>query len=461
MQHFQYFQTMWLKICKTFIFREEVTKITVKFITLGCKTNIYESESMAELFRESGYEIITDDNAPADVCVINTCTVTGMGARKSRQQIRRAKRQNPNALIAVTGCFSQTSPEEVRELGADIIIGNKGRSKIVELVKAAEQGKKADIVDNILTEHEYEELPVTHTQSRVRANIKIEDGCNNFCTYCIIPFARGRVRSRKIADVLREVETLASKGYKEVVLTGIHLSSYGVDFPKEERESLLSLIQAVSKVAGIQRIRLGSLEPRIITEEFLEGIVATGKVCPHFHLSLQSGCNKTLKNMNRRYSAQEYAEKCELIRKYYPAPALTTDVIVGFPMETEEDFEESYEFVKNIHFYETHIFKYSRRHGTKAAAMDGQLTEAVKTQRSEKLLELHDIRAKEYEEAMIGKTIELLLEEEIEEDGKNWYVGHSREYVRAVIKKTDVHQVNDLVEAKVTGFLTDHLLRAE
>ena len=308
---------------------------------------------------------------------------------------------------------------------------------------------------------EYEELSIEQTAEHVRAYIKVQDGCNQFCTYCIIPFARGRVRSRKIADVLREVETLASKGYKEVVLTGIHLSSYGVDFSKEERESLLSLIQAVSKVEGIQRIRLGSLEPRIITEEFLEGIVATGKVCPHFHLSLQSGCNKTLKNMNRRYSAQEYAEKCELIRKYYPAPALTTDVIVGFPMETEEDFEESYEFVKNIHFYETHIFKYSRRHGTKAAAMDGQLTEAVKAQRSEKLLELHDIRAKEYEEAMIGKTIELLLEEEIEEDGKMWYVGHSREYVRAVIEKTEAHQVNDLVEAKVTGFVTDHLLRAE
>ena len=308
---------------------------------------------------------------------------------------------------------------------------------------------------------EYEELSIEQTAEHVRAYIKVQDGCNQFCTYCIIPFARGRVRSRKIADVLKEVETLASKGYKEVVLTGIHLSSYGVDFSKEERESLLSLIQAVSKVEGIQRIRLGSLEPRIITEEFLEGIVATGKVCPHFHLSLQSGCNKTLKNMNRRYSAQEYAEKCELIRKYYPAPALTTDVIVGFPMETEEDFEESYEFVKNIHFYETHIFKYSRRHGTKAAAMDGQLTEAVKAQRSEKLLELHDIRAKEYEEAMIGKTIELLLEEEIEEDGKMWYVGHSREYVRAVIEKTEAHQVNDLVEAKVTGFVTDHLLRAE
>lgn len=323
-----------------------------------------------------------------------------------------------------------------------------------------EHSKQVQVIEINHTK-EYEELSIEQTAEHVRAYIKVQDGCNQFCTYCIIPFARGRVRSRKIADVLREVETLASKGYKEVVLTGIHLSSYGVDFSKEERESLLSLIQAVSKVEGIQRIRLGSLEPRIITEEFLEGIVATGKVCPHFHLSLQSGCNKTLKNMNRRYSAQEYAEKCELIRKYYPAPALTTDVIVGFPMETEEDFEESYEFVKNIHFYETHIFKYSRRHGTKAAAMDGQLTEAVKAQRSEKLLELHDIRAKEYEEAMIGKTIELLLEEEIEEDGKMWYVGHSREYVRAVIEKTEAHQVNDLVEAKVTGFVTDHLLRAE
>ena len=295
----------------------------------------------------------------------------------------------------------------------------------------------------------------------IMAYIKVQDGCNQFCTYCIIPFARGRVRSRKIEEVLSEVETLAAKGYKEVVLTGIHLSSYGVDFPKEERESLLSLIQAVSRVEGISRIRLGSLEPRIITEEFLEGIVKTGKVCPHFHLSLQSGCNKTLKNMNRRYSAQEYAEKCELIRKFYPAPALTTDVIVGFPQETEEDFEESYEFVKKIHFYETHIFKYSRRHGTKAASMDGQLTEAAKAQRSDRMLELHEIRAREYEEAMIGKKMELLLEEEIEIDGRPWYVGHSREYVRAVVSKTDAHRVNDLVTVKAVAFVRDHILETK
>lgn len=437
-------------------------KKKVALHNLGCKVNAYEVEAMQQLLEKAGYEIVPFTEG-ADVYLINTCTVTNIADRKSRQMLHKAKKMNPDAIVVAAGCYAQADTEKLKEDNAvDLILGNNQKTQIVEVLEEYEKehSKQVQVIEINHTK-EYEELSIEQTAEHVRAYIKVQDGCNQFCTYCIIPFARGRVRSRKIADVLREVETLASKGYKEVVLTGIHLSSYGVDFSKEERESLLSLIQAVSKVAGIQRIRLGSLEPRIITEEFLEGIVATGKVCPHFHLSLQSGCNKTLKNMNRRYSAQEYAEKCELIRKYYPAPALTTDVIVGFPMETEEDFEESYEFVKNIHFYETHIFKYSRRHGTKAAAMDGQLTEAVKTQRSEKLLELHDIRAKEYEEAMIGKTIELLLEEEIEEDGKMWYVGHSREYVRAVIEKTEAHQVNDLVEAKVTGFVTDHLLRAE
>lgn len=437
-------------------------KKKVALHNLGCKVNAYEVEAMQQLLEKAGYEIVPFTEG-ADVYLINTCTVTNIADRKSRQMLHKAKKMNPDAIVVAAGCYAQADTEKLKEDNAvDLILGNNQKTQIVEVLEEYEKehSKQVQVIEINHTK-EYEELSIEQTAEHVRAYIKVQDGCNQFCTYCIIPFARGRVRSRKIADVLREVETLASKGYKEVVLTGIHLSSYGVDFSKEERESLLSLIQAVSKVAGIQRIRLGSLEPRIITEEFLEGIVATGKVCPHFHLSLQSGCNKTLKNMNRRYSAQEYAEKCELIRKYYPAPALTTDVIVGFPMETEEDFEESYEFVKNIHFYETHIFKYSRRHGTKAAAMDGQLTEAVKTQRSEKLLELHDIRAKEYEEAMIGKTIELLLEEEIEEDGKMWYVGHSREYVRAVIERTEAHQVNDLVEAKVTGFVTDHLLRAE
>ena len=370
---------------------------------------------------------------------------------------------NPDAIVVATGCYAQADTEKLKEdTAVDLILGNNQKTQIVEALEEYEKehAKQVQVIEINHTK-EYEELSISSTAEHVRAYIKVQDGCNQFCTYCIIPFARGRVRSRKIEEVLSEVETLAAKGYKEVVLTGIHLSSYGVDFPKEERESLLSLIQAVSRVEGISRIRLGSLEPRIITEEFLEGIVKTGKVCPHFHLSLQSGCNKTLKNMNRRYSAQEYAEKCELIRKFYPAPALTTDVIVGFPQETEEDFEESYEFVKKIHFYETHIFKYSRRHGTKAASMDGQLTEAAKAQRSDRMLELHEIRAREYEEAMIGKKMELLLEEEIEIDGRPWYVGHSREYVRAVISKTDAHRVNDLVTVKAVAFVRDHILETK
>ena len=437
-------------------------KKKVALHNLGCKVNAYEVEAMQQLLENAGYETVPFEEG-ADVYVINTCTVTNIADRKSRQMLHKAKKMNPDAIVVATGCYAQADTEKLKEdTAVDLILGNNQKTQIVEALEEYEKehAKQVQVIEINHTK-EYEELSIASTAEHVRAYIKVQDGCNQFCTYCIIPFARGRVRSRKIEEVLREVETLAAKGYKEVVLTGIHLSSYGVDFPKEERESLLSLIQAVSRVEGISRIRLGSLEPRIITEEFLEGIVKTGKVCPHFHLSLQSGCNKTLKNMNRRYSAQEYAEKCELIRRFYPAPALTTDVIVGFPQETEEDFEESYEFVKNIHFYETHIFKYSRRHGTKAASMDGQLTEAAKAQRSDRMLELHEIRAREYEEAMIGKKMELLLEEEIEIDGRPWYVGHSREYVRAVISKTDAHKVNDLVTVKAVGFVRDHILETK
>ena len=437
-------------------------KKKVALHNLGCKVNAYEVEAMQQLLENAGYETVPFEEG-ADVYVINTCTVTNIADRKSRQMLHKAKKMNPDAIVVATGCYAQADTEKLKEdTAVDLILGNNQKTQIVEALEEYEKehAKQVQVIEINHTK-EYEELSISSTAEHVRAYIKVQDGCNQFCTYCIIPFARGRVRSRKIEEVLREVETLAAKGYKEVVLTGIHLSSYGVDFPKEERESLLSLIQAVSRVEGISRIRLGSLEPRIITEEFLEGIVKTGKVCPHFHLSLQSGCNKTLKNMNRRYSAQEYAEKCELIRKFYPAPALTTDVIVGFPQETEEDFEESYEFVKKIHFYETHIFKYSRRHGTKAASMDGQLTEAAKAQRSDWMLELHEIRAREYEEAMIGKKMELLLEEEIEIDGRPWYVGHSREYVRAVISKTDAHRVNDLVTVKAVAFVRDHILETK
>ena len=437
-------------------------KKKVALHNLGCKVNAYEVEAMQQLLENAGYETVPFEEG-ADVYVINTCTVTNIADRKSRQMLHKAKKMNPDAIVVATGCYAQADTEKLKEdTAVDLILGNNQKTQIVEALEEYEKehAKQVQVIEINRTK-EYEELSISSTAEHVRAYIKVQDGCNQFCTYCIIPFARGRVRSRKIEEVLSEVETLAAKGYKEVVLTGIHLSSYGVDFPKEERESFLSLIQAVSRVEGISRIRLGSLEPRIITEEFLEGIVKTGKVCPHFHLSLQSGCNKTLKNMNRRYSAQEYAEKCELIRKFYPVPALTTDVIVGFPQETEEDFEESYEFVKKIHFYETHIFKYSRRHGTKAASMDGQLTEAAKAQRSDRMLELHEIRAREYEEAMIGKKMELLLEEEIEIDGRPWYVGHSREYVRAVISKTDAHRVNDLVTVKAVAFVRDHILETK
>lgn len=439
-----------------------MTKKKAALHNLGCKVNAYETEAMQQLLEQHGYEIVPFEPG-ADVYVINTCSVTNIADRKSRQMLHKAKKMNPDAIVVATGCYAQADTEKLKEdTAVDLILGNNQKTQIVEALEEYEKehAKQVQVIEINHTK-EYEELSISSTAEHVRAYIKVQDGCNQFCTYCIIPFARGRVRSRKIEEVLSEVETLAAKGYKEVVLTGIHLSSYGVDFPKEERESLLSLIQAVSRVEGISRIRLGSLEPRIITEEFLEGIVKTGKVCPHFHLSLQSGCNKTLKNMNRRYSAQEYAEKCELIRKFYPAPALTTDVIVGFPQETEEDFEESYEFVKKIHFYETHIFKYSRRHGTKAASMDGQLTEVAKAQRSDRMLELHEIRAREYEEAMIGKKMELLLEEEIEIDGRPWYVGHSREYVRAVISKTDAHRVNDLVTVKAVAFVRDHILETK
>ena len=429
---------------------------------LGCKVNAYEIEAMQQLLEEAGYEIVPFEPG-ADIYVINTCTVTNIADRKSRQMLHKAKKMNPEAIVVATGCYVQTGGEKLeKDEAIDLVLGNNQKINIVEALAEYAENKPGhgSHVIKINQTKEYEELSIDHTAEHVRAYIKVQDGCNQFCTYCIIPYARGRVRSRNIESVLKEVRALAEKGYKEVVLTGIHLSSYGVDFPEEKKETLLSLIRAVHEIEGIRRIRLGSLEPGIVTREFAEGIAALPKVCPHFHLSLQSGCDKTLKNMNRRYSAPEYAEKCELIRKFYPAPALTTDVIVGFPMETEEDFEDSYEFVKNIHFYETHIFKYSRRQGTKAAAMNGQLTEAVKAQRSEKMLKLHEIRAKEYETSMIGRTLELLLEEEVEIGGKTYFMAHSKEYVRAVIEKTDVHKVNDLVKAKAVDFADEHVLLA-
>lgn len=430
---------------------------------LGCKVNAYEIEAMQQLLEEAGYEIVPFEPG-ADIYVINTCTVTNIADRKSRQMLHKAKKMNPEAIVVATGCYVQTGGEKLeKDEAIDLVLGNNQKINIVEALAEYAENKPGhgSHVIKINQTKEYEELSIDHTAEHVRAYIKVQDGCNQFCTYCIIPYARGRVRSRNIESVLKEVRALAEKGYKEVVLTGIHLSSYGVDFPEEKKETLLSLIRAVHEIEGIRRIRLGSLEPGIVTREFAEGIAALPKVCPHFHLSLQSGCDETLERMNRRYRSGEYRERCELLREVYENPALTTDVIVGFPQESEEEFQKSYDFVDGIHFYETHIFKYSRRQGTKAAAMDGQLTEAEKARRSEKMIEMHHRHAKDYERSMLGKELEVLIEEEYTKDGQIWYLGHSREYIKTAVPKSENYGVNDIVRVKAESFLEEHIMTGE
>ena len=430
---------------------------------LGCKVNAYEIEAMQQLLEEAGYEIVPFEPG-ADIYVINTCTVTNIADRKSRQMLHKAKKMNPEAIVVATGCYVQTGGEKLeKDEAIDLVLGNNQKINIVEALAEYAENKPGhgSHVIKINQTKEYEELSIDRTAEHVRAYIKVQDGCNQFCTYCIIPYARGRVRSRNIESVLKEVRALAEKGYNEVVLTGIHLSSYGVDFPEEKKETLLSLIRAVHEIEGIRRIRLGSLEPGIVTREFAEGIAALPKVCPHFHLSLQSGCDETLERMNRRYRSGEYRERCELLREVYGNPALTTDVIVGFPQESEEEFRKSYDFVDSIRFYETHIFKYSRRQGTKAAAMDGQLTEAEKSFRSEKMIELHHRHAGDYEKSMLGKNLEVLIEEEYTKDGRTWYLGHSREYIKTAVPKSEAYGVNDIVIVKAEGFLEEHIMTGE
>jgi len=328
----------------------------VKFITLGCKTNYYESQAMSELFRQKGY-IIADKNEVADIYVINTCTVTGTGAQKSRQHIRKAKKENPSAIIAVTGCYAQTEPETVATLeGVDVVIGTNGKKQIVEHIEKAINGEKVLHLEDMTYCREYEELCITNEQSRIRATIKIQDGCDNFCTYCIIPYARGRVRSRKLENVISEVKKLAAAGYPEIVLTGIHLDSYGKDF--DFKYKLIDVIEEVSKISGIKRIRLGSLEPVVITEDFVLRAKKLDNFCPHFHLSLQSGCDETLKRMNRHYTTGDYEKAVKLLKENFADVAITTDIIVGFPGETEEEFSLSYNFCKKIEFMQMHVFKY-------------------------------------------------------------------------------------------------------
>ena len=400
---------------------------------LGCKVNAYETEAMQEMLEHAGYEIVPFQEG-ADIYVINTCTVTNIADRKSRQMLHRARKMNPDAVVVAAGCYVQAQAEkQVIDPCIDIVLGNNKKQDLLTALQAYEEahGDLREVIDINHTK-EYENLHLTKQGEHTRAYIKVQDGCNQFCSYCIIPYARGRVRSRAKEDVVAEVTDLAKNGYQEVVLTGIHLSSYGIDF--ENEDNLLSLIRAVHEIEGIKRIRLGSLEPRIITEEFVQAIAALPKMCPHFHLSLQSGCNETLKRMNRRYTSEEFYEKCEILRKYFEKPALTTDVIVGFPQETEEEFETTYEFLKKICFYETHIFKYSKREGTKAAVMQGQIPEQIKANRSARLIELGEKNRRAYEESFLGKTVEVLVEEKSDVNGKEMWTGHTKEYMKIALE---------------------------
>lgn len=408
-------------------------KKTAALHNLGCKVNAYETEAMQQMLEAAGYEIVPF--APgADVYVINTCTVTNIADRKSRQMLHKAKKMNPNAIVVAAGCYVQAGTEKAeKDPSIDLIIGNNKKQDLISLLEQYEKEKiRMNEVIDINHTNEYEELQIDRTEEHTRAYIKVQDGCNQFCSYCLIPFARGRVRSRKTAEVIQEVRRLAASGCQEVVLTGIHLSSYGID-RKEDGENLLSLIQAVHQVEHIERIRLGSLEPGIITEDFAAAISKLPKVCPHFHLSLQSGCTETLKRMNRRYTAEEYKERCELLRKYYPRVALTTDVITGFPGETEDEFESSRKFVEDIHFYETHIFPYSKREGTRAATMPDQVPEAIKKERSKVLIELGKSHQLAYMEQFVGEEIEVLFEEQQEIEGTLYWVGHTMEYLKVAV----------------------------
>lgn len=406
---------------------------TVAIHSLGCKVNSYEAESMEQLLKQAGYTIVPfDENITADIYIINTCSVTNIADRKSRQMLHKSKKINPDAIVVAAGCYVNADTKKAAEDNAvDIVLGNNCKINIVEALENYYKDKNnSKMVVDFKEKQEYEELKLDEVSTHTRAYIKIQDGCNQFCSYCIIPYTRGRIRSRDIDEIEEEVTKLVSKGFKEVVLTGIHLTSYGVD---NNKGSLLEVIMRLDKIDGLQRIRLGSLEPRVITEEFAKTLSSSKKICPHFHLSLQSGCDTVLKRMNRKYTTQEYYDKCCILRKYFNNPAITTDVIVGFPQETEEEFEATKVFLEKVHFYEMHIFKYSRRKGTVADRMEGQVDEKVKTQRSAILLELENKMSKEYRQQHIGKMEEVLIEEIVSENGKDYFMGFTPDYIRVKI----------------------------
>ena len=436
---------------------------SVALHNLGCKVNAYEMDAMQQMLQERGYKIVPFDQL-ADIYIINTCTVTNIADRKSRQMLHRAKKKNPDAVVVAVGCYVQTGEETVeKDEAIDLAIGNNRKKDLIPILEGyLEERETKDAhrhVSDVIAigeTREYEEMSLKKTAEHTRAYIKIQDGCNQFCSYCIIPYARGRVRSREEKDIFAEVTQLVEAGYQEIVLTGIHLSSYGIDRGKPE---LLQLLEKLHDIEKLRRIRLGSLEPRIITEEFAGRISRMPKICPHFHLSLQSGCDSVLQRMNRRYDSGEYFEKTQLLRKYYEDPAITTDVIVGFPGETWEEFEQTRKFVEKVQFFEMHIFKYSCRHGTRAAQMDGQLTEAQKAERSSILLELERTMSRSYRERFLGSEVEVLLEEKKEIDGRNYWIGHTPQYVRIALEAADnIDRHNTLIRGRAADFLQEDIL---
>ena len=453
---------------------------TVAFHTLGCKVNTYETEAMQQLMESAGYRCV-EFGERADVYIVNTCSVTNIADRKSRQMLHRARKMNEDAIVVAAGCYVESAKNKIDEdLSIDIIVGNNNKNDIVNIINEYLQDKiKNKFIIDINKETEYEEFNISKINDHTRAFIKVQDGCNQFCSYCIIPFTRGRVRSRKMENIIDEVKSLSASGYKEIVLTGIHLSSYGVDFLDESynkrmekltqteesdeefvtKNELLCLIENIANISGIERVRIGSLEPRIIQENFIKSLSKIDKFCPHFHLSLQSGCDKTLKSMNRKYTADEFYEGVKLIRKYFASPAITTDIIVGFPGETKKDFEESKTFVEKVKFYETHIFPYSIREGTKAANMP-QVDGNEKVRRANILNEINLKNQKEFRTLRIGKEDELLCEEIFIKDGIEYFTGYTKEYVKVAVLNSDL-KTNDIVSGRIVDFLTDDILLLE
>ena len=453
---------------------------TVAFHTLGCKVNTYETEAMQQLMEAAGYRCV-DFGEKADIYIINTCSVTNIADRKSRQMLHRARKMNEDAIVVAAGCYVESAKKRIDEdLSIDIIVGNNNKNEIVNIINEYLQDKNENkFIIDINKSSDYEEFHISKINDHTRAFIKVQDGCNQFCSYCIIPFTRGRVRSRKMENIIEEVKKFADSGYKEVVLTGIHLSSYGIDFLDEsynkrmewltareesdeefvKKNELLNLIENISEVDGIERIRIGSLEPRIIKEDFIKSLGNIDKFCPHFHLSLQSGCDKTLKSMNRKYSVDEFYKGVEIIRKYFDSPAITTDIIVGFPGESKLDFEESKNFIEKVKFYETHIFPYSIREGTKAANMP-QVDGNEKVKRANILSEINLVNQREFRKLRLGKADEMLCEENFIKDNIEYYTGYTKEYVKVAVLKGEL-KANDIVRGKIVKFLTDDILLME